>query len=78
MSDEARLKVGEAEMSRRHLPCLRAVERPDMGEPRKRRTPGQGWPGWTSRGARIAKLEVRAGVERSQLGCAREGRHGGR
>jgi len=52
MSDEARLKVGEAEMSRRHLTCLRAAERPDT--------------------------DVRAGVERSQLGYAREGGHGGR
>jgi hypothetical protein len=77
MSDETRLK-GEAEMSCRHLTCLHAAERPDMGEPRKRRTPGQGWPGWTSRGVRIAQREVRAGVERSQLGYAREGRHGGR
>jgi len=34
-----------------------------MGERRKPRTPGQGWPGWTAREAGMAKREVRA-IER--------------
>ena len=67
-----------AELSRRYLTYLRAAERPDTGEPRQRRTPGQGWPGWTSSEAGIAQREVRAGVERSRFGNAREGEHGGR
>jgi len=79
---------GEAGLSRIHLTCIRAAERPTMGETEisrkpcglsRRRTamPWMAWPGLASEAGRKAQ-QGRAGVTRSISRCAMDGMHDSR
>ncbi len=56
-------------------PHLRAVERPHTGEPRERRTPGQGWQGRTSSEARVSGVRRERPTKDGRAGlCAKQGK----